>query len=125
MTAPNLRVLLVDDEALGRQRLEDLLRHEADVEIAGFADKGNGAKLNDVIDLSAIAGITKFEGALASATTKVAAHSVAYYFSSTLNETLILANAGASALSQTSAKLMEIELAGGHFRLAASNFKLA
>ncbi len=28
VTAPGLRVLIVDDEALGRQRLEDLLRHE-------------------------------------------------------------------------------------------------
>jgi two-component system, LytTR family, response regulator len=43
MTAPNLRVLIVDDEALGRQRLEDLLRHEAGVEIAGFADNGDAA----------------------------------------------------------------------------------
>jgi two-component system, LytTR family, response regulator len=43
MAAPNLRVLIVDDEALGRQRLEDLLRHEPDVEIAGFADNGDAA----------------------------------------------------------------------------------
>ncbi len=43
MTAPNLRVLIVDDEALGRQRLEDLLRHEEAVEIAGFADNGDSA----------------------------------------------------------------------------------
>jgi two-component system, LytTR family, response regulator len=43
MTAPNLRVLIVDDEALGRQRLEDLLRHEEGVEIAGFADNGDTA----------------------------------------------------------------------------------
>jgi two-component system, LytTR family, response regulator len=43
MTAPNLRVLIVDDEALGRQRLEDLLRHEDGVEIAGFADNGDAA----------------------------------------------------------------------------------
>jgi two-component system LytT family response regulator len=43
MTAPILRVLIVDDEALGRQRLEDLLRHEAGVEIAGFADNGDSA----------------------------------------------------------------------------------
>jgi two-component system LytT family response regulator len=43
MTAPILRVLIVDDEALGRQRLEDLLRHEEGVEIAGFADNGDSA----------------------------------------------------------------------------------
>jgi len=43
MSGPNLRVLIVDDEALGRQRLEDLLRHEAGVEIVGFADNGDSA----------------------------------------------------------------------------------
>jgi len=43
MTGPNVRVLIVDDEALGRQRLEDLLRHEEGVEIAGFADNGDTA----------------------------------------------------------------------------------
>lgn len=35
-----LRVLIVDDEALARQRLEDLLRDAADVEIVGMADNG-------------------------------------------------------------------------------------
>src|ERR1700760_77723 len=43
MSGPTLRVLIVDDEALGRQRLEDLLRHEEGVEIAGFADNGDTA----------------------------------------------------------------------------------
>src|SRR5580658_2222288 len=43
MTGQNLRVLIVDDEALGRQRLEDLLRHEQGVDIAGFADNGDSA----------------------------------------------------------------------------------
>jgi two-component system, LytTR family, response regulator len=38
-----LRVLIADDEALGRHRLEDLLRHETDVEIAGTADNGEAA----------------------------------------------------------------------------------
>jgi len=38
-----LRVLIVDDEALGRQRLEDLLRHEDGVVICGFADNGDAA----------------------------------------------------------------------------------
>jgi two-component system LytT family response regulator len=46
MTGPALRVLIVDDEALGRQRLEDLLRHEEGVEIAGFADNGDSAVEN-------------------------------------------------------------------------------
>lgn len=38
-----LRVLVVDDEALARQRLLDLLRGEAAVEIAGVAENGNAA----------------------------------------------------------------------------------
>jgi len=38
-----LRVLIVDDEALARQRLEDLVRHEPNVEIVGTADNGNAA----------------------------------------------------------------------------------
>jgi len=38
-----LRVLLVDDEALARQRLEDLLRHQSNVEIVGTADNGEAA----------------------------------------------------------------------------------
>ncbi len=38
-----LRVLIADDEALARQRLEDLLRKEGDVEIAGVADCGQSA----------------------------------------------------------------------------------
>ena len=41
--ARRLRVLIVDDEALARQRLEDLLRREPDVEIVGTADSGNAA----------------------------------------------------------------------------------
>jgi two-component system, LytTR family, response regulator len=35
-----LRVLIADDERLARQRLEDLLVHEANVEIVGQADNG-------------------------------------------------------------------------------------
>jgi len=35
-----LRVLIADDERLARQRLEDLLVHEASVEIVGQADNG-------------------------------------------------------------------------------------
>ena len=38
-----LRVLIVDDEALARQRLEDLLRHQENVEIVGMADNGDAA----------------------------------------------------------------------------------
>ena len=93
--------------------------------ISGFADKGNGASFNDVMDLSAISGITTFQGALASPTAKVAADSVASFYDVGLNETLVFADAGAGALSQTSASLMEIELAGGDYKLAASNFRLA
>jgi two-component system LytT family response regulator len=39
----NLRVLIVDDEPLARQRLEDLLNQEAGVEIVGTADNGDAA----------------------------------------------------------------------------------
>lgn len=38
-----LRILIVDDEALARQRLEDLLRHQENVEIVGMADNGESA----------------------------------------------------------------------------------
>jgi two-component system LytT family response regulator len=38
-----LRVLIVDDEALARQRLEDLLSREDAVEIVGTADNGQAA----------------------------------------------------------------------------------
>ncbi|MGH8241279.1 MAG: LytR/AlgR family response regulator transcription factor, partial [Steroidobacteraceae bacterium] len=36
-------MLLVDDEALARQRIEDLLRDEQNVEIVGTADNGEAA----------------------------------------------------------------------------------
>jgi len=42
-TGKRLRVLVVDDEALARQRVTDLLAHEADVEVAGIAEHGNAA----------------------------------------------------------------------------------
>ncbi|MGH8150958.1 MAG: LytR/AlgR family response regulator transcription factor [Steroidobacteraceae bacterium] len=38
-----LRVLIADDEALARQRIEDLLRKEGGVEIAGMAENGHAA----------------------------------------------------------------------------------
>ena len=38
-----LRVLVVDDEPLARQRIEDLLRHEAGIEVVGTADSGPAA----------------------------------------------------------------------------------
>lgn len=38
-----VRVLIVDDEPLARQRLEDLLRETPGVEILGFADDGEAA----------------------------------------------------------------------------------
>lgn len=38
-----LRILIVDDELLARQRIEDLLAKEPGVEIAGFARDGNEA----------------------------------------------------------------------------------
>jgi len=39
----HLRVLVVDDEALARQRLEDLLKAQENVEIVGMADNGEAA----------------------------------------------------------------------------------
>jgi len=38
-----IRALIVDDEPLARQRIEDLLRHEEGVEVAGTADTGAAA----------------------------------------------------------------------------------
>jgi len=38
-----IRVLVVDDELLARERITDLLAHEPDVEIVGTADNGNTA----------------------------------------------------------------------------------
>jgi two-component system LytT family response regulator len=38
-----LRILVVDDEPLGRRRLLDLLEHEADVEVVGTAADGEAA----------------------------------------------------------------------------------
>lgn len=40
---PPLRILIVDDEPLARQRLADLLRKETGVEIVGQADNGDAA----------------------------------------------------------------------------------
>jgi two-component system LytT family response regulator len=43
MSGKPLRVLIVDDEPLARQRIEDLLAHEEGIEIAGTADNGEAA----------------------------------------------------------------------------------
>ena len=43
MSAGRLRVLIVDDEPLARQRIEDMLAHEEGVEIAGTASNGDEA----------------------------------------------------------------------------------
>ncbi len=44
MSAPHpLRVIVADDEALARQRVEDLLRKESNVEIVGTAESGDAA----------------------------------------------------------------------------------
>src|SRR5690606_37610070 len=43
MPGRQLRVLIIDDEALARQRLEDLLREEDGVEIVGTAENGEAA----------------------------------------------------------------------------------
>ncbi|HVS31685.1 MAG TPA: LytTR family DNA-binding domain-containing protein [Thermoanaerobaculia bacterium] len=38
-----IRALIVDDEFLARQRIEDLLRNESDIEVIGIAGNGNEA----------------------------------------------------------------------------------
>ena len=38
-----LRVLIADDELLARQRIEDMLRHEPDVDVVGMAENGTAA----------------------------------------------------------------------------------
>ncbi len=38
-----IRVLIVDDEPLARQRVEDMVRHEPDAEVVGTADSGPAA----------------------------------------------------------------------------------
>jgi len=43
MTRSSVRVLIVDDEALARQRVRRLLQNEADVQIVGEAETGRGA----------------------------------------------------------------------------------
>ena len=43
MSTKPLRVLIVDDEPLARQRIEDLLAHEQGIEILGTADNGDRA----------------------------------------------------------------------------------
>ena len=43
MTSRRLRVLIVDDEPLGRQRIEDLVRRDPSIEIAGTAADGPAA----------------------------------------------------------------------------------
>lgn len=43
MPRPTLRVLIADDEPLARQRLEDLIEHEDDVEVVGTAEDGTQA----------------------------------------------------------------------------------
>ena len=43
MSTKPLRVLIVDDEPLARQRIEDLLGHDQGIEIVGTADNGDGA----------------------------------------------------------------------------------
>ena len=43
MNGKPLRVLIVDDEPLARQRIEDLVAHEEGIEIVGTADNGDSA----------------------------------------------------------------------------------
>ena len=91
--------------------------------IAGFSATGNGAAFNDVIDLSAVAGISSVEGGLTRSSQTVAAHSIAWIFNASTNQTMVYANATNSALSQSSSSLMLIDLAGGNLHLSANNFR--
>jgi len=43
MTSRHLRVLVVDDEMLGRERIASLLREQNDVDIVGMVEDGNAA----------------------------------------------------------------------------------
>ena len=43
MTDRRIRAMIIDDEPLARQRVEDLLQREGDVEIVGTADNGDDA----------------------------------------------------------------------------------
>jgi hypothetical protein len=90
--------------------------------ITGFSATGNGAAFNDVIDLSAISGISNIQGGLSSTSQRIAAHSIAWIFNASTNQTMVYANATNSALSQSSSSLMLIDLAGGNLHLAANNF---
>ena len=93
--------------------------------IKGFSDTGgNQGQFNDLIDFSAIAGITKVQGALNNTNQKVNADSIAWVYNSTLNETLVYVNTGSGAVSQTSNGLMVVALDGNNFHLTANNFKV-
>lgn len=43
MNEKYLRVMIIDDEPLARQRIEDLLRREKDIEVVGTVDNGDDA----------------------------------------------------------------------------------
>jgi Bacterial Ig-like domain len=91
--------------------------------IAGFSDTGGKqGTFNDMLDLSAIHGVSTIQGALGNANQTVAADSIAWIFNQKLNQTMVLINPTGAALSQTSSSLMAIDLTGGNFHLAASNF---
>jgi hypothetical protein len=93
--------------------------------INGFSDTaGRQGTFNDVLDFTAIAGITTIQGALNNTNQNLHAHSIAWHYDSTLNETLVYANAGSSALGQTSSSLMLVALDGNNFHLTANNFKV-
>src|SRR5262245_34150077 len=77
--------------------------------ISGFTSPG------DQIDLTAF-GSTAFStfktGTLASATSLVAAHTIAWFFDSANNQTIVYANPTAGGLNGGSASLLEIHLTG-------------
>jgi hypothetical protein len=89
--------------------------------IAGWSDTGANDKgtFNDVLDFSAITGLTTIQGGLNNANQTVAAHSIAWIYNASTNQTMVFANATSAALSQTSATLMAVDLTGGNFHLSS------
>jgi hypothetical protein len=87
--------------------------------ITGFMDKGNGGSFNDILDLHNVSGLTTIQGGLNNTNQKVNGNSIAWFYDSTHNQTLVYANTGASSSSQSNTAML-IDLAGGNFHLSAT-----
>jgi hypothetical protein len=91
--------------------------------IAGFTDSGDGGSFDDVLNFGNISGLTTIQGSL-SVNQKVNAHSIGWLYDAVNNQTLVYANTGSSALSETSSSLMLVDLAENNSHLTANNFKV-